>query len=188
MRGQAFAAAAALALTAVIATPASAQQYPTYHDAHVATQQQCAQSRNNRTLGGAAIGAVAGALLGRELASRGHRDDHALGGAVIGAIGGAAIGRTTAACNRTPQGSYDPYYGQSYQQYPQQQYQQPYQQPYNGRGGEDLYGGPYRESSYGGYSNDCRPGEVITRDPYGREYREQVMMCRGRDGTWRPQY
>jgi hypothetical protein len=29
-------------------------------------------------------------------------------------------------------------------------------------------------------------GQVITRDPYGREYRENVMMCRGRDGVWRP--
>jgi hypothetical protein len=30
-------------------------------------------------------------------------------------------------------------------------------------------------------------GEVITRDPYGREYREEVWMCRGADGAWRPE-
>jgi hypothetical protein len=29
-------------------------------------------------------------------------------------------------------------------------------------------------------------GEMLTRDPYGREYREQVLMCRGNDGQWRP--
>jgi hypothetical protein len=28
-------------------------------------------------------------------------------------------------------------------------------------------------------------GEQITRAPNGREYREDVLMCRGRDGVWR---
>lgn len=180
MKGQAFLAAAALATALVSAQPASAQQYRAYHDAHVANQQQCQASRNNRTAGGAVIGGLIGAVLGREVADRGVRGEGALLGAVVGATAGGAIGRNTAQCGRVPQGSYDPYYGQSYQNYPPQE-------PYRDDSG--LYGGPYQESGYYGddYNRDCRMGQVITRDPYGREYRENVMMCRGADGVWRPE-
>jgi hypothetical protein len=182
MRGQAFVAASAFAAMLALAQPAAAQQYPTYHDAHVANQQQCQQSRNNRTVGGAIIGGIAGALLGREVADRGVRGEGALLGAVVGATAGGAIGRNSARCDSVPQGSYDPYYGQSYRNHQQQD---PYYEDDSG-----LYGGPYQESGYYGrdeYGRDCRMGEVITRDPYGREYRDSVMMCRGRDGVWRPQ-
>ncbi|MBN8608549.1 MAG: glycine zipper family protein [Caulobacterales bacterium] len=182
MRGQAFVAATAMAAALMgLAQPAAAQQYPTYHDEHVANQQQCQQSRNNRTVTGAVIGGIAGALLGREVADRGVRGEGALLGAVVGATAGGAIGRTSAQCAQVPQGSYDPYYGQSYQ-YNQQD---PYRSDDSG-----LEGGPYRQSGYrdDDYNRDCRMGEQITRDPYGREYREQVMMCRGSDGVWRPDY
>jgi|CXWL01.1.fsa_nt_gi hypothetical protein len=187
MRGQVFVAISALA--ALVAFPAAAQQYPTYHDEHVATQQQCQQSRNNRTVGGAVLGGVLGALLGREVSGRGHRQDGALLGAVVGATAGGAIGRNTSQCAHVPQGSYDPYNGQSSQQYPNDPYGQA---PYGDDSG--LEGGPYQESGYGGgyggdygRNEDCRMGQVITRDPYGREIRENVMMCQGRDGVWRPQ-
>jgi hypothetical protein len=164
------------------AQPAAAQQYPTYHDEHVSTQQQCQQSRSNRTVGGAVIGGVIGALLGREVADRGVRGEGAGLGAVVGAVAGGAIGRNTAQCAQV-QGRYDPYTGQA-QNYPKQA-------PYYGSQDDDLYGGPYEESGYYGndpYANrDCRMGEQILRDPYGREYRQNVMMCRGNDGVWRPQ-
>jgi hypothetical protein len=179
MRGQAFIAAAVLAGAMISAQPAAAQQYSTYHDAHVANQQQCQTSRNNRTVGGAVIGGVIGALLGREVADRGVRGEGTALGAVVGAAAGGAIGRNTARCDQVPQGSYDPYYGQNQSD-----------DGYYQEDDDDLYGGPYQESGYGGddYSNrDCRMGQVITRDPYGREYRDNVMMCRGRDGVWRPQ-
>ncbi|MGE0739840.1 MAG: glycine zipper 2TM domain-containing protein [Hyphomonadaceae bacterium] len=178
MRGQVLAAASALAiaLTAVAPTTAAAQQYPTYHDEHVANQQQCQQSRNNRTAGGAIIGGIVGALLGREVADRGVRGEGALLGAVVGATAGGAIGRNSAQCNGVPQGSYDPYNGQAYQ------YNQ--NDPY--ASDEDLYGGPYRDSGYRD-DRDCRMGEIVTRDPYGREYREDAWMCRGADGVWRPE-
>lgn len=179
MRRQFLAVAAmATALTA-FAQPAAAQQYRSYHDAHVANQYQCQQSRNNRTVGGAVIGGVIGALLGREIADRGVRGEGAALGAVVGATAGGAIGRTTAQCaQRPPEGSYDPYYDQS--RYPQDD-------PYYRGDDDDLYGGPYEESGYRGDGRDCRMGEQIIRDPYGREYREEVWMCRGRDGVWRPE-
>lgn len=178
MRGQVLAAASALAIafSAIAPATASAQQYPSYHDEHVANQQQCQQSRNNRTVGGAILGGIIGAVVGSNAAGDGHRGDGTALGAVVGAAAGGAIGRGSAACNSVPQGSYDPYYGQAY---PQEQ------APYYGD--EDLYGGPYSESRYGrDTGRECRMGELITRDRYGREYSEETWMCRGRDGVWRP--
>lgn len=169
MRGQALFAASAFALMA-FAQPAAAQSYPSYHDEHVALQQQCQQSRQNRTVGGAIIGGIAGALLGREVADRGVRGEGTALGAVVGAAAGGAIGRSTARCDQVPQGSYDPYYGQS-------------QDGYYG-GDDDLYGGPYREAGY--RDRECRMGEIITRDRRGREYREDAWLCRGSDGRWYP--
>lgn len=191
MRGQAFVAASALA-AALMATPAAAQQYPTYHDAHVANS-QCQQSQQNRTVGGALIGGIAGAILGHNVAGgHGSRDEGTALGAVVGAVAGGAIGRgTVGQCAQPDQGAYDPYYGQPYSQQGQYQGQygdDRYSDQY--KDDEDLDGGPYRESSYSGdddYNRDCRMGQVITRDPYGREYRDNVMMCRGSDGEWRPQ-
>ena len=177
MRGQVFAAFAAFTAMLTIAQPAVAQQYGSYHDEHVAQQQQCQRARNNNTVAGAIIGGIAGAVLGSNSAARRHRGDGTALGAVVGANAGGAIGRSSTRCNeQIPQGSYDPY-GR------------------DNRYGDDsgLEGGPYRDSGYSrdyGYGDDydreCRMGQVITRDPYGREYRENVMMCRGRDGAWRP--
>jgi len=165
MRGQALFAASVFALMA-IATPASAQRYPTYHDEHVARQEQCQQSRQNRMIGGAIIGGIAGALLGREVADRGVRGEGAGLGAVVGAAAGAGIGRATAECDtRVPEGSYDPYYGQR----------------------QDGYrDGGYRESGYYGRDQDCRMGEIVTRDRRGRERVEEGLLCRGDDGRWYP--
>lgn len=175
MKRQAFLAAAAMAAALVSVQPASAQQYRTYHDAHVSNQQQCQTSRNNRTAGGAVIGGILGAVLGREVADRGVRGEGALLGAVVGATAGGAIGRSTAQCGQVPQGDYDPYYGNARQ---------------SSYGDEDLYGGPYEDGYYRSddrYGRDCRVGEIISRDRYGREYREEAMLCRGADGQWRPE-
>ncbi|ANP47411.1 hypothetical protein ATE48_16575 [Candidatus Viadribacter manganicus] len=166
----------ATALTTAFAQPAAAQQYRSYHDEHVATQQQCQTSRSNRTAGGAVIGGVIGALLGREVADRGVRGEGAGLGAVVGAVAGGAIGRSTANCGQV-QGSYDPYTGRA-AAYPSDR-------PYYGEQNDDLYGGPYEDGYYRNDDRDCRMGEQITRAPNGREYREEVLMCRDRDGVWR---
>jgi len=198
MRGQALLAATILATSLLAAPAASAQEYRSYHEAHVSQQQQCAQTRNGRTAAGAIIGGLAGAVLGSQVAGTGHRTDGSLLAGVIGAAAGAAVGRSSARCEQQQvQGSYDPYYGQ-----PQRQYGE---QPYRGDGNRDdrsraprddgygLEGGPYRESSYGGRAasngsnnGQCRYGEVINRDPDGYEVRDTVYMCRDRNGVWRP--
>lgn len=169
MRGQSLIAAAVIMSSLAFAQPAAAQNYGygSYHDEHVARQEQCRQSRQNRTVGGALIGGIAGALLGREVADRGVRGEGAALGAVVGAAAGGAIGRNSADCDTRVQGSYDPYYGQS---------QDPY---YN----DGYSGGPYRETYYGG--NDCRVSVETAYDRYGRPYREEVTFCRDRDGRWR---
>lgn len=174
MRGQALFAAALCGAALLAAPQASAQSYGSYHNEHVARHEQCRDSRNNRTAAGAAIGGVAGAVLGSQVAARGHRTDGSVLGAVVGAVAGGMIGRQTANnCDQRVQGAYDPYYGQP-----------------SGYGDDSgLYGGPYRQTGYGNsnYGRDCRMGEVITRDPYGREYREDVWMCRANDGQWYPE-
>jgi uncharacterized protein YcfJ len=175
MRRHLLAAAAMAAAFVAFAQPAAAQQYGSYHNEHVATQQQCQNSRQNRTMGGAVIGGVIGALLGREVADRGVRGEGAGLGAVVGAVAGGAVGRSTARCDQV-QGQYD-------------RYGRPVgyegEQPYYGNQNDDLYGGPYEDSYARNDRRDCRMGERITRDPYGREYSQEVLMCRDRDGVWR---
>lgn len=174
MRGQAFVAATVMAAALVGVQPASAQQYRTYHDAHVANYEQCQQSRNNRTAGGAIIGGVLGAVLGHNAAgSRSSRDEGTALGAVVGAVAGGAIGRNTARCDQVPQGGYDPYYGQSYSQ---SGYDEPY---YDDQyGDDDAY---YND----GYRGDCRVEQDVRYDRRGRRYVEEYRICRDRYGEWR---
>jgi len=181
MRGQVFIAATALMGAMMAAQPASAQQYRSYHDETVQRYEQCQQSQQRRQIGGAILGGIAGALLGREVADRGVRGEGAAVGAVVGAVAGAGVGRATAECDTRVQGNYDPMYGA------------PERRPYNPNHGayendyygdnSGLYGGPgHRQSSY---RQDCRPRNIVTYDRRGRERREEVMMCRGADGEWR---
>ncbi|GAM98698.1 hypothetical protein U91I_02333 [alpha proteobacterium U9-1i] len=192
MRGQVLAVVGAV-MAAALATPASAQTYEqrAYHEQHVQQQQYCSQRRNGNTTAGAVIGGIAGAVLGSQAASRGHRTDGSVLGAVVGATAGAMIGRSNTRCAQAPQGSYDPYaQGQYGQQYPQQY---PQQGPgYRGED-DDLYGGPYQESGYRGDNGyrgeygrqECRTEDVVRYDRRGRRYYDEVVMCRGRDGVWR---
>jgi hypothetical protein len=198
MRARALLAVAAvtggLAATAV---PASAQTYgqpgygqPINQDAY------CAQVRQNRMLTGGALGAAAGVVLGNNLGRGGHRSDGRILGGVVGAASGALIGRNTGACSpaaqRAQAGQYG--YGQPQQPaygygYPQQGYgQQPaYGERYPLEGGPGYSNSGYNNSSYGGGDPNCRWGTVSTRDPDGREVRDSIYMCRGRDGVWRAQ-
>lgn len=178
MRGQVFVAAAALLSAVTFAQPAAAEQYRSYHDEHVYRQDECRDSRQNRTVGGAVIGGVIGALLGREVADRGVRGEGAAVGAVVGAMAGGSIGRSTADCDRRVEGSYDPYYGERDDGYYRDDDRY-------GRDRRDGYsGGGYRESVYGG--NDCRVDYITRYNRRGRAYTEEVTLCRDRYGDWRP--
>ncbi|MGD9981707.1 MAG: YMGG-like glycine zipper-containing protein [Hyphomonadaceae bacterium] len=178
MRSHVLAAAAMATVLTAFAQPAAAQQYRSYHDEHVYNSQQCERSRQNRTAGGAVIGGVIGALLGREVADRGVRGEGAGLGAVVGAVAGGAIGRSTARCDSVREGAYDPYYGRPYAE----------GDGYYRGDDDDLYGGPYEDDGYyrqGQYEEDCRMREQVYRDRYGRRRVEDVYMCRGYDGVWR---
>ena len=209
MRVRALVALTALsAALAATAAPASAQTYgtqqPYYGDRNTINQDAyCAQVRQNRMMVGGAIGAAIGAVLGNNLAARNAQTEGSALGGVAGAATGAMIGRNTGKCSTAAQRAQQQAYNGGYQQ----PYQQPYQQqPYQGdyepsyqpqpgsRGDYPLEGGPdggYRQPGYrttGAYQDaNCRWGDVTTRDHRGRPVTEQVYMCRGHDGVWRPQ-
>lgn len=184
MRGQVFIAASALIGTMLIAQPAAAQQYRSYHDETVSRYEQCQRSQRNRQIGGAIIGGIAGALLGREVADRGVRGEGAALGAVVGAAAGAGVGRATAECDTRVQGRYDPQYGGPERRPYDPNYGGGYEDDYYGDD-SGLYGGPgYRQSAY---RQDCRLTERVTYDRRGRERVQEVTVCRGRDGVWREQ-
>ncbi len=180
MRSPILLAASALLSLALGAQPALAQSY---HEEHVARQQQCTQSRNGNTAAGAVVGGILGAVLGSQVAARGHRTDGSVLGGVLGAAAGAAIGNSSSTCDPRPRQAYDPYYGR-----PQGDGRA--QDPYYGDD-SGLDGGAYEPTNYGARSargaGQCRWGEAVTRDPDGYEYRDSVYMCRGRDGVWRAQ-
>jgi hypothetical protein len=199
MRVRALVALTALsAALAATAAPASAQTYgtqqPYYGDRNTINQDAyCAQVRQNRMMVGGAIGAAIGAVLGNNLAARNAQTEGAGLGGVAGAATGAIIGRNTGQCSpsaqrRTQQQAYGGYQ----QPYPQQGGYQPSYQPaprddYPLEGGPDYRGGGYRTSGGRYDAPQCQWGSVTTRDPYGREVRESIYMCRGADGVWRPQ-
>lgn len=152
MRGQVLIAVSALAVAA-FAQPAAAQQYRSYGDAYAAQTQACQQSHTNRTLGGAAIGGIAGAVAGNNIAGRGHRGDGSLLGAVVGAFIGGAIGNSTAdqqpQCKGDVSGNYDPYYGQARPPYDDRYANNGYRDD-DGYDDSDLDGGPDDDGYYGG--------------------------------------
>ncbi len=185
MRGQALLMAGAMAVAAVTAVPATAAAQSNYLS-YANQDQVCAKKRQDRMVAGGALGAIAGAVLGSNVAGRGAKSEGGALGAVAGAVAGGMIGRNTAKC-----GPYDQY-GYHNGQYGQYggggQYQGGYRDD-----GYGLEGGPYAPTSYGGggyndrYGQECRYGEQTLRDPDGRSYKQNVYMCRGRDGVWRAQ-
>jgi hypothetical protein len=98
--------AAALAMGAV--TSASAQSAPPVGGPDYNSQgyqgnyDPCRRDANNRGVTGALVGGAGGAVLGSQLAARGHRTDGSLLGGVVGAIAGAVVGHNSAACDNAP--------------------------------------------------------------------------------------
>ena len=188
MRGQALALASAAmaAVMAVAPMQASAQpvaQYNTY----ASQDRSCQQVKQQRMIAGGIIGALTGAVLGSNVSGHGARSEGGALGAVGGAVAGGAIGRNSARCDQ-----YSSTYNGPIGAYGQQPYQGGQYRNDRSEDGYGLDGGPgYAPTSYNGgwrgNARDCRYGEQVLSDPDGRSYRQQVYMCRGGDGVWRPQ-
>jgi hypothetical protein len=184
MRGQALLMAGVMAVSAFAVTPASAQpnsyQYQGGYQGQDYLAEQCQKQQRDRMVAGGAMGAIAGAVLGSNVAGHGAKSEGGVLGALAGALAGGAIGRSTAKCDAYTGRSTAPYdrYGQD---------------RYNGNSEYDDYGlegGPYAPASYAydrSYGRQCGWGEEVLRDPDGRSVRQSVYMCQGRDGQWRPQ-
>lgn len=193
MRGQAWILAGVTAAGLFAnAVQASAQSYGYQNNggSGYVRDPMCDQDKQNRALIGGAIGGLAGAVLGRQVAARNARTEGMVLGGLAGAAAGAAIGHNSTNCQA--QASTPSYGGYGQGGLGETGYGQ------GGYGGSPTYrtgapepelrGGPY--AGNGGWSgsggSDCRYGEVTTRDPSGREVRDRIYMCRGADGVWRP--
>jgi len=121
---------------------------------------------NNSTVGGGVLGALAGAVLGSQLASRGARTEGAVLGGVAGAVIGGSIGnardRESYRCDsRGPYFSYDDTVAY--------------------REGRNRYSSTY---DYGYYTRQkCRLAAAPV-DAYGRDIR-YVRVCPDQDGRYR---
>ncbi|MDB5475927.1 MAG: hypothetical protein JWP49_1438 [Phenylobacterium sp.] len=150
---------------AYYAVPAPAYGYAPaapYYGANTAYAAPAVRCDNSSTVGAGAIGAIAGALLGSNVAARGRRTEGAVLGGVVGAGIGAAVGhqRDKYKCDQR-----GPYFA------------------YN----ETI---PYRESSayrtdrYSDYQRmGCRLATAPV-DSYGQDYR-YVRVCPDPDGRYR---
>jgi uncharacterized protein YcfJ len=188
----ATAAAAAFSLPAMV----SAQNYDTGYGAPT---EQCQQSLNNNRLGGGVVGAVAGAVLGKQLAGRNARSEGQVLGAIVGAVAGSEIGRRRLACDDNVYRSNQPVRRQSsyrqngygYSSYGNQGYNG--NNGYNGTNGYNGYNAPYQDHAYQAsyrapvvQRQQCGWGEQSVRNPDGRFQTQNIWMCQANDGNWYP--
>lgn len=129
----------------------------------------CERSRDNRTVAGGLIGALAGAAIGSNVADDNVRSEGAVLGAVVGGALGAGVGRSTAQCDG------DGYYFTYNQTYP-------YREP-------SAYGG-YRGYRSGRYDYDyysrqrCRLAAAPAFYRGSTDYR-YVRVCPDSRGRYR---
>jgi hypothetical protein len=193
MRGQALLAAGVMAMAVGLGSPAHAQPYQAPPGAAY-QDPACQQRKTGNTVLGALLGGVVGAALGNNIAGRGHHGDGSVLGGVLGAGAGAAIGNSGTKCYYqgpppppvapqppTAQGPYGP---------------GPYAQD-----DDEILGGPndrnappprYAEReapppryAYRDHPRQCRWGDAIYHDRWGRPYHDSVYMCRDPySGEW----
>lgn len=92
--------AAAAGLVALGAAAAASAQ--PYDGSGYGGYDPCRREANGRGVTGALVGGAGGAVIGSQLAARGHRTDGSLLGGIVGALAGAAVGHNTAACTNGP--------------------------------------------------------------------------------------
>jgi Glycine zipper 2TM domain len=176
-----------LAATAAMAAPslASAQNY---NYAPPPTQ-GCQQSVNNSRLAGGVIGAIGGAVLGKQIAGRNARSEGQVLGAVVGAVAGSEIGRRRVACDDiayrgnqpAPRQSSYQNNGYGYSNYPSQGYNNNgYNNGYQDRAYQASYRPPVQQRQ------QCGWGEQSVRNPNGSYQTQNVWMCQANDGNWYP--
>lgn len=185
--------AAAIATAFVGLMPAAASAQPRageqYADANGYYYDGCRRAQSSNATGAGLLGAVAGAVIGGNVASRNARDEGAVLGGLLGAAVGASIGKNAAACRSDGYTSYQ----QTYQQ-PQVYYSQSYysRQPYYyGQGYGPAYSYAPQSSYDDRYEEDyaydsrsrqpaddgCRNVESSVRMPDGRVQTRLVRAC-----------
>jgi hypothetical protein len=169
------AAAAALAAPSL----ASAQNY-----GYAPPTQGCQQSVNNNRLAGGVIGAIGGAVLGKQIAGRNARSEGQVLGAVVGAVAGSEIGRRRVACDDYAYRGTQPAPRQSSYQnngYGYSNYEAPrYNNGYQDRAYQASYSPPVQQRQ------QCGWGEQSVRSPSGHYQTQNVWMCQANDGNWYP--
>jgi surface antigen len=181
-------AAAAALLVAPVA--ASAQPY------NYGVSEQCQQSVNNNRLAGGAIGAIAGAVFGKQVAARNARKEGQVLGAVVGAVAGSELGRRRLACddaayrNAPPPPRVGEYRPSTYGYHDQNAYrdQGGYRDP------RDYSHQVYYEERETAQTQcrwadsfDATPSGIHhMRRPTGITQLKKIWMCQSPDGRWYP--
>jgi outer membrane lipoprotein SlyB len=187
-----------LAATLALSAPAVAfaQTYGStnsnYAPNYGSVSQDCQQSLNNNRLAGGAIGAVAGAVLGKQLAGRNARKEGTVLGAVVGAVAGSQIAKGRVACDDQKYSTYEP--NQRQDGY-RSQGTQSFDYSRNDRQSDDRPSHRnHRRDIHHAYQafhippaasrQECGWGEAALRRPDGLYERQQVWMCRDNRGDW----
>lgn len=144
-------------------TSNSPPPYAGYYGSQSNTTAPCA-SNNNSTVAGGLIGALAGAVLGSNVASRGNRTEGAVLGGVAGAVIGGAVGNAN---DKYKCDSTGPYFA--------------YDDTVPYREGRNRYASSYDQGYYN--QQKCRLAAAPV-DSYGRDVR-YVRVCPDSTGRYR---
>jgi hypothetical protein len=176
--GALLAATVAVVLTAAMAIPGVSSAQP-YDETYAA--QACQQQQNNRAIGGAILGGLAGAAIGNSVSHGYNRT----GGTVVGGVAGAAVGAGVGSATTNCQADYPPPPPPGYD---------------GGRGpydngppppGYDGGPGPYDNGPPPPGAENGYPGQGCgwaTRQityPDGATTRDSVRACQDQSGRWR---
>lgn len=165
-------------MTLGAAASASAQPYNSYAPSY-SNYDPCERDASGRGVGGALLGGGLGAVMGSQVAARGHRTDGSVLGGLVGAIAGGVIGHKSAACNNAPP---QPRGQMAYSDAPPPP---PYvDEGYDGRGGYYRHE-HYRVSESPPNGPDgCTLAESQIHMPDGSTQRRFVKVCLDHDGRY----
>jgi hypothetical protein len=160
--GALLAATAAVVLTTAMAIPGVSSAQP-YDESYA--DQACQQQQNNRAVGGAILGGLAGAALGNGVSRGGGRT----GGTIIGGVAGAAVGAGVGSATTNCQADYPP---------------PPPPPGYDGGPGP-YDNGPPPPGYDNGADRNCGWAQQQIIFPDGTQRRDSVEACQDGSGRWR---